>query len=135
MLGQINLNKTDIRAIDYINEQGFEKQRTLKVSLEPSLEVCNEDKMMCRGTLNCTIKSVDDKKDNDGQLELHICVDGDFSSDVELEDSDELAGYVLKSMFPYLQSYIRIISSLSDSPPITLPYPNENLFLGEDSEE
>lgn len=69
------------------------------------------------------------------RFELRVLIDGIFSADVELEESDELRTIVLKSMFPYLQSYVRIITSLSDLAPITLPYPGDDLFRQSEDEE
>lgn len=134
MLGQINLTKTKIRAINFVNEIESEKKRNLSVILEPSLEIC-DDKTKCKGTLDCTVRSTDNGEDGEERFELHVLIDGNFLADVELEESDELRTFVLKSMFPYLQSHVRIITSISDLVPITLPYPDDDLFRqGEDEE-
>ena len=127
MLGQINLTKTNIRAINFVNELEIEKKRNLSVALDTSLDFC-DDKTLCKGNIDCTVKSTDNGEDSEERFELHVLIDGIFSADVELEESDELRTFVLKSMFPYLQSYVRIITSLSDLAPITLPYPGDDLF-------
>lgn len=124
MLKDINLESANIRTLKFNNSLGNGGNVNLEVRLNVEKKVNPEDLKKVMGSIECKIFSVDEKRKKSGLLELDLVVDGVYLLVNDFDEcNDELEQSIVITLFPYLQNYIKIITSLSDMPPISLPYP------------
>lgn len=121
MLETLQLDKAFIKSIKLNNNLSKRKETKLNISISTSI---NSDKNNIVGKLNCEINSTDDKNEKDGELEFAISVIGEYIYDGSIEDGEnEFEKIVMLTLFPYVQNYVKIITSLTDVPIISIPSP------------
>ena len=121
MLETLQLDNAFIKSIKLNNNLSKRKETKLNISISTSI---NSDKNNIVGKLDCEINSTDDKKEKDGELEFSISVIGEYIYNGSIEDGkDEFEKVVMLTLFPYVQNYVKIITSLTDMPTISIPAP------------
>lgn len=124
MLRNIKLESANIRSVNFKNQLNNGGSASLEVHLGAEKVKDPENSKKVIGSIRCNIFSVDEEHKKIDLLELNLVVEGRYSLENDFDESDsELEQGILITLFPYLQNYIRIITSLSDMPPISLPYP------------
>lgn len=124
MLKNIKLDGASIKSIKFKNDLNNAGKTSLEVHFSANKVENPEDSKKAIGSIECEIFSVDKKHEKNDLLELDLVVEGRYSLSSDFSELDDaLEQAILITLFPYLQNYIKIITSLSDIPPIFLPYP------------
>lgn len=111
----INLEKTMVREIKYVNKLGDNTTINLESSVKYDSNYNKKEKQSL-GKVFLKVGDEDGRKDFYLSIEFH----GVFYVDEDLE-ADAVSNETYKLLYPHLQAYVSSVTALSGIPPLRLP--------------
>ncbi len=111
----INLEKTMVQEIKYVNKLGDNTTVNLESSVKYDSDYSKQEKQS-KGIIFLKVGDEDGKGDFFLSVEFH----GVFYIDEELE-SDVVSNETYKLLYPHLQAYVSSVTALSGIPALRLP--------------